>query len=99
MAKEYIEQRAGGLYVAGTRVSLASVILRFRHGASPEDILQDFPSLASLENVNGAIAYYQANQPRVEEYLRPQEEKWEEFRKTADPVPPGLGARLEGLRR
>ena len=54
----------GGLYVAGTRVSLASVVIQFRQGASPETILQNFPSLASLENVTGAVAYYLANPPR-----------------------------------
>ena len=47
--KEYIEERGGGLYVAGTRVSLASVVLQFRQGAAPESILQNFPALASLE--------------------------------------------------
>jgi uncharacterized protein (DUF433 family) len=99
MSKEYIEERSGALYVKGTRVSLASVVLEFREGAAPETILQDFPALASLENVYGAITYYLANQAKVEEYLKAQAEKWEEFRKSADPLPPSLTARLEGTRR
>ena len=93
MTKEYVEERSGALYVAGTRVSLASVIFQFRQGASPETILQNFPSLASLENVYGAIAYYLANQPAVDEYLRAQEQKWEDFGNVADP-PPALGERV-----
>jgi uncharacterized protein (DUF433 family) len=97
VAKEYIEKRSGGLYVAGTRVSLASVIFQFRQGALPETILQSFPSLASLENVYGAIAYYLANRPTVDEYLKEQEQKWEDFRNTAD-APPALGERLERIR-
>ena len=99
MSKEYIEERSGALYVKGTRVSLASVVLEFREGAAPETILQDFPALVSLENVYGAITYCLANQAKVEEYLKAQTEKWEEFRKSADPLPPSLTARLEGTRR
>jgi uncharacterized protein (DUF433 family) len=95
MAKEYIEERRGGLYVAGTRVSLASVIFQFQQGASPETILQNFPALASLENVYGAIVYYLANQSAVDGYLRAQEQSWKEFRSMADPPPP-LGERVEG---
>ncbi len=54
---EYIEQREGGYYVAGTRVSLDSLVYAFRGGESPETIQQQFPSL-SLEQVYGAIAFY-----------------------------------------
>ena len=99
MAKEYIEERSGSLYVAGTRVSLASVVYQFKQGASPETILQKFPALASLENEHGAITYYLANEVKVEEHLKALEQEWEEFRKTADPLPPSLIARLEGMRR
>ena len=97
MAKEYVEERSGGLYVTGTRVSLASVVLRFQQGASPETILQNFPALKSLENVYGAIAYYLANQRKVEEDLKALQSAWEEFQKVADPPPPDLGQHLEGI--
>ena len=53
----YIEERNGGLYVAGTRVSLDSVVIRFQQGASTEKIVQSFPAL-QLSHVYGAIAYY-----------------------------------------
>jgi uncharacterized protein (DUF433 family) len=99
MSKEYIEERSGALYVKGTRVSLASVALEFREGAAPENILQDFPSSVSLENVYGALSHYLANQGKVEEDLKARAEKWEESRKSADPLPPSLTARLEGTRR
>ena len=56
---EYIEQRDGGYYVAGTRLSLDSLVYAFRGGESPETIQQQFPSL-SFEQVYGAIAYYWA---------------------------------------
>jgi uncharacterized protein (DUF433 family) len=56
-SQQYVEERVGGYYLAGSRVSLASVIPAFREGASPETIRQNFPSL-SLGQVYGAIAFY-----------------------------------------
>ena len=44
----YIEARYGGLYVAGTRVSLDSVVIRFQQGASPEKIVR--PLICPLMN-------------------------------------------------
>jgi uncharacterized protein (DUF433 family) len=57
MAKEYIEERQGSYYVAGTRISLESIVHAFRRGESPETICQNF-ELLGLEEVYGAIAYY-----------------------------------------
>lgn len=45
MDSEYIEQRHGGYYVAGTRISLDSVVYSFNQGQSPEAIQEDFPLL------------------------------------------------------
>jgi uncharacterized protein (DUF433 family) len=56
-------------WVAGTRVSLDSLVCRFREGLSAESIAENFPAL-SLEQVYGAIACYLANQSQAEEYLR-----------------------------
>ena len=42
---EYVEQRNGGYYVAGTRVSLDSVVIGFLNGDSPEGIVHSFSSL------------------------------------------------------
>ena len=95
VSKEYIEERSGGFYISGTRVSLASVVHQFQQGAAPETILQDFPALISLENVYGAITYYLAHESAVDEYLRAQAQKWGDFSKTADP-PPALGERVTG---
>jgi uncharacterized protein (DUF433 family) len=97
--KDYLEQRNGAFYITGTRVSLDSVIHHFREGASPETILQKFPSLQKLENVYGAITSYLANQAAFDEYLAQQEQRWEEFRKRADPFPEQFLERLEGMRQ
>jgi hypothetical protein len=36
MAKEYVEKREGGYYIAGTRVSLDSIVYGFLSGTSPD---------------------------------------------------------------
>lgn len=66
--KQYIEQRDEGYSIAGTRISLDSVIYSFLNGESPETIAQNFP-LLSLEQVYGAIAFYLANREIVDAYL------------------------------
>lgn len=67
-ASPYIEERNGGIYLAGTRVSLDSVLINFRHGASPEKIVQAFSTL-KLSQVYGAIAYYLENEETINGYL------------------------------
>ena len=69
----YIEQRDGGYYVAGIRVSLDSLVYAFRSGESPETIQQQFPTL-SLEQVYGAIAFYLGHQVEVDDNIREGEE-------------------------
>jgi hypothetical protein len=44
MDKTYVEQRDGGYYVAGERVSLDSLVYAFRRVSSPESIRRSFPS-------------------------------------------------------
>ena len=41
--REYVEQRNGGFYVAGTRVSLDSIVSCFNAGESPETIRHNLP--------------------------------------------------------
>ncbi len=97
MAKEYIEQRDGNYYVAGTRVSLDSIIHTFRRGESPETICQNF-ELLHLEEVYGAIAYYLANQADIDAYLLRQGEKWVEGKRSSEPLPACLRERLTRAR-
>src|SRR5580692_1450947 len=66
---EYIEQRDGGFYVAGARVSLDSIVYSFKAGDSPETIRQNFGSI-SLEQVYGAIAFYLAHEQEVDANIR-----------------------------
>jgi uncharacterized protein (DUF433 family) len=72
MISEYIEERNGGYYIAGTRISLDSVVYSFERGNSPEAIQQSFPSL-KLAQIYGAIAFYLDHQAEVQRYLENEE--------------------------
>ena len=93
MASGYIEQRNGGYYVAGTRVSLDSIVYSFRGGESPEGICQNFPSI-TLEQVYGAIAFYQGNQAEVDANIRGGEEEFERSVPPLSETKPELYRRL-----
>ena len=64
--------------IAGTRVSLESVIYSFLDGATPEEICQDFSSL-SLAQVYGVIAYYLRHREKVDAYLKTQQQAAEKL--------------------
>ena len=69
MRSEYIEERNGGYYVAGSRVSLDSVVCAFNRGDSPERILGRYPLLEKPARVYGAIAFYLGHQNEIDAYL------------------------------
>jgi uncharacterized protein (DUF433 family) len=93
MSREYIEERNSNYYVAGTRISLDSIIHAFRRGESPETICQNF-ELLDLEQVYGAIAYYLAHKAEVDAYLTRQDEKWSEGKAKSEAIPTDLRERL-----
>jgi uncharacterized protein (DUF433 family) len=97
MAKEYIHENSGNYFIAGTRISLDSIVHAFRRGESPETICQNF-ELLRLEEVYGAIAYYLANQTAVDAYINRQDEKWAEGKRNAEPLPADLRERLKRSR-
>ena len=97
MVREYIEKRTSGFYLIGSRVSLESVIYQFLDGASPETIVDEFPTL-SLEQVYGAITFYLANRSEIDAYLAETERQWVQARKNQAPLPPPLRERLERAR-
>jgi len=66
--------------VAGTRVSVESVIHAFWAGATPEEICQDFPTL-SLGQVYAVIAYYLSHRPRFDRYLKQEQRVAERLRR------------------
>ena len=76
MHREYIEQRHGGYYVAGMRISIDSVVYSFNEGQSPEAIQEDFPSLKHAQ-IYGAIAFYLDHQAEIDKYLVDTEREFE----------------------
>lgn len=96
----YIEQRNGGLYLAGRRVMLDSIVIYHRQGKTPAEIVELFPVL-KLWQVYGAIAYYLENQELIQEYvaegLREFDRRRAESRK--DPKSAALWSRLEKARQ
>ena len=68
METQYVEQREGGYWIAGTRISLDSIVYAFNRGAAPESIQRAFP-LVSLEDIYGAITYYLAHIQEIDTYL------------------------------
>jgi uncharacterized protein (DUF433 family) len=101
MDKTYVEQRDGGYYVAGERVSLDSLVYAFRRGASPETIRRSFPVL-TLEQVYGAITFYLAHEQEIDAYLEESERQAEaqgaEINAHARTARPELLERLEKAR-
>jgi uncharacterized protein (DUF433 family) len=92
--QDYVEQRDGGYYITGTRISLDSVIYPFKNGASPESILRSFPQIGALENVYGAITYSLPNKHAVDLYLHDQERLANEATANTTPLPESLAAEL-----
>ena len=98
MAKEYIEQRNGGYFIAGTRVSLDSVVYAFLRGESPEGIAESFPAI-DLEHIFGTLTFYMANREIVDQYLRAGQREFEALRQQARRNNPALYAKLAESRR
>jgi uncharacterized protein (DUF433 family) len=81
MADCYVTQTpAGGYRVAGSRVSLDSVVHAWWDGRLPEAIVADFPRL-TLEQVHGAIAYYLGHRSEVDRTLAEQDSRWLDFQR------------------
>ncbi len=71
----YIEYHHEGYWVAGTRVSLDSIVYRWREGLSPETIQRECFTTLTLAQVFGALAYYLDHQAEIDEYLKKAEEE------------------------
>jgi uncharacterized protein (DUF433 family) len=94
---EFVEQRDGGYYFIGSRVSLESVVYQFLQGESPEGIVQAYPSLSLLQ-IYGGITYYLAHRAEVDDYLKRGEARFEELARAAREVNPLLYAKLEAAK-
>jgi len=97
MNKEYVEQRDGAYWIAGKRISLASVVYAFQRGAAPESILRSFP-LLTLEEIYGAITFYLSNQVEVDSYLDKCEAELDEQRQQERETDPNFYKKFDEAR-
>ncbi|MFL6210862.1 MAG: DUF433 domain-containing protein [Pyrinomonadaceae bacterium] len=98
MSNAYVEQFAGGYRIAGTRVSLDSVVHAFLRGQTAESIAQSFP-LLTLEQVYGAIAFYLANRDAIDAYLAERQTDYDAQRQAAREADPMFYQKLAAARR
>ena len=92
---EHVERREGVFYVAGTRISLDSVVYAFREGCSPESIREDFEGL-TLAHVCGAIAFYLDRQEAIDAYLIGRKAQWAELERGGCPPDDARGLSRRG---
>jgi uncharacterized protein (DUF433 family) len=98
MSDPYIEKHEGVYTVAGTRVSLDSIVYAFLSGQSAEAIAQAFPVL-SLEQVYGAIAYYLAHRDDIDQHLESRRKDCDAARQAARDADPMFYQKLTDAKK
>ncbi len=96
--QDYVEQREGAYWVAGTRVSLDSIVYGFREGQSPESLVQVFPAV-TLEQVYGAVTFYLGHQAKIDAYLQEGARDYEATRQADRRADPAFYERLATARK
>lgn len=94
MSRNYVEKHEKGYRIAGTRVSLDSVVYEYLEGLRPESIADDFPAL-TLEEVYGAIAYYLGHRQEVDAHLKRLDEQFPALRRRVREAYPLLSQKLD----
>jgi len=74
------EDDSGSLRVGKSRVLLEIVIRAFQDGASPETIVQRYPT-STLADVYSVVGYYLRHRKEIDEYLARREELAQQVRK------------------
>ena len=80
--------------MAGTRISLDSVVYGFKEGQSPEAIQEDFPLLKRAQ-VYGVIALYLDHQAEIDQYLEDARRNFEGQAVPLEQANPDLWARIQ----
>jgi uncharacterized protein (DUF433 family) len=88
----------GAVRITGTRVTLGTVIGAFRAGASPEEIVLQYPTL-KLADVYSAIAYYLCHQAEIDTFLEEERRKASELRAEIEAAMPAGDVRARHLAR
>jgi uncharacterized protein (DUF433 family) len=98
MTKQYIENIDGVYRLAGTRVSLDSIVYAFWRGQMAESIAQSFPVL-TLERVYGGLTFYLANKSEIDAYLKEANAEFEALRQASREQDPMFYQKLVDARR
>ena len=69
LGRAYVDYHDGGYWVAGTRISLDSLVYCWRNGDSPETIQRECFPVLTLAEVFGALAFYSDNRAKLDQYL------------------------------
>lgn|SRR5262245_8665020 len=93
-----VKHESGVIRVSRTRVSLDSVLYAFLDGSTPEEIVQQYPSLG-LADVYTIIAYYLQNQAELDEYLANRRARREELHRDLETRHDLIGIRDKLLAR
>ncbi len=88
------QDESGALRVGQSRVLLELVLEEFQDGATPEAIVQQYPTL-TLYDVYAVIAYYLRHRQEIEAYLAQREALSQEIRHRIEAAQGDLG----GIRR
>src|SRR4051794_7594864 len=73
-----VEFRDGAPYLAGSRISLASLAVAVGRGETLDGILADFPVIKSRDSFSAAVTYIQTHRTEVEAYLSEHAQRWEQ---------------------
>ncbi len=65
---DFLQNDAGEIFLTGHRVCLHHIVQRYNEGASPEAMVQHYPSL-SLALIHKVIAFYLENVTPVDAYV------------------------------
>jgi uncharacterized protein (DUF433 family) len=90
--------RHGVVHVRGSRVTLDTLVAAFEQGATAEEIVQQYPTLA-LADVYAIIGYYLNHRTEVHAYLRQREEQAALVRRQVEERSPQHGIRERLLAR
>jgi uncharacterized protein (DUF433 family) len=92
------EEPAGVLRIGKSRILLELVIRAYQRGASPQEIVRMYDTLA-LSDVFAVIAYYLAYPAEIDEYLRKCDEEAETIRRKIEASQPPSPNKEELLAR
>ena len=90
--------RDGVLRVGGTRVTLDTVVGAFSDGATPEEIVHQYPSL-DLADIYAVLGYYLRHRTDVDVYLQRRQQQAQQVRQENEARFPTTGIRERLLAR